>query len=278
MSQRPRLWLGAVGRHSVLLVTSLFALLPFLWMVSLSLKSPAEMFQSSYSLWPEHFHAIENYTRALTAAPLPRFMLNGVIVCGAIIALQLLICAPCAYALAKLKFAGRDSLFALVLVALLIPHQVLTLPLFVLCYEVGILDTYAGLILPFIVSPFGIFLLRQFFKAIPDDVIHAARLDGVSELGIVWRIMMPMALPAAIAFAIFSAVSHWNALLWPLIVVQSESLMPPAQGIVAFHNNEVGVEYGPLMAGAVIVVAPLVIAFLFAQHRFIDGLKMGRVK
>lgn len=271
-------WLTACGRHAALLVTALFALLPFVWMLSLSLKSPGEIFQPSFSLWPEHFNAVENYARALTAAPLPRFMLNGVIVCAAIIVLQLLICAPCAYALAKLNFRGRDALFALVLVAMLIPHQVLTLPLFVLCYKIGILDTYAGLILPFVVSPFGIFLLRQFFKGIPDEIIHAARLDGVSELGIVWRIMMPMALPAAIAFAIFSAVGHWNALLWPLIVVQSESLMPPAQGIVTFHNNEVGVEYGPLMAGAVIVVLPLIIAFLFAQHRFIDGLKTGAVK
>lgn len=267
--------LAASGRHALLLTTSLFALLPFLWMASLSLKSPGDMFQTSYSPWPQHFYAIENYTKALTAAPIVRFILNGVFVCSAIVALQLFVCAPCAYALAKLNFAGRDCLFALVLIALVIPHQVLTLPLFVLCYKLGLLNSYAGLILPFIVSPFGIFLLRQFFKAIPDDLIHAARLDGVSEFGIVWRIMMPMSLPAASAFAIFSIVSHWNDLLWPLIVVQSESLMPPAQGIVAFHNDEVGIEYGPLMAGAVIIVAPVIIAFLLAQCRFIDGLKMG---
>lgn len=269
---------AAFGRHAVLLVTSAFALLPFLWMASMSLKSPGEMFQASFSLWPEQFHAFENYSAALTTAPLPRFMLNGIFICAAIIVLQLLICAPCAYALAKHRFTGRDALFALVMVALLIPHQVLALPLFVMCYELGILDTYAGLILPFVVSPFGIFLLRQFFKTIPDDVVHAARLDGVSELGIVWRIMMPMTLPAVIAFGIFSAVGHWNSLFWPLIVVQSEQLMPPAQGIVAFHNQEVGTEYGPLMAGAVLIVAPLIVAFLFAQRRFIEGLTMGSYK
>lgn len=270
--------LAAVGRHSLLLITCVFALLPFLWMTSISLKSPGEMFESSLTLWPEHLHAVENYTAALTTAPLPRFMFNGVLVCGVIILLQLLICAPCAYALAKLQFAGRDALFALVMVALLIPHHVLALPLFVMCYRLGILDTYAALILPFIVSPFGIFLLRQFFKTIPDDVVHAARLDGVSELGIVWRIMMPMTRPAVIAFGIFSAVGHWNSLFWPLIVVQSEQLMPPAQGIVAFHNQEVGTEYGPLMAGAVLVVAPLLVAFVFAQRRFIEGLSVGSVK
>jgi multiple sugar transport system permease protein len=247
-------------------------------MMSLSLKSPGEIFRASFSLWPAHFHAIENYTTALTTAPLPRFLLNGVFVCGSIILLQLLICAPCAYALAKLRFTGGSSLFALVLVALLIPHQVLALPVFVLCYKLGILNSYAALILPFIVSPFGIFLLRQFFKAVPDDIVHAARLDGVSELGIVWRIMVPMTLPAMIAFAIFSAVVHWNDLFWPLIAVRSETLMPPALGIVSFHNEEAGTEYGPLMAGAVIVVAPLIVAFLFAQRRFIEGLTMGGVK
>lgn len=270
--------LAAIARHSVLLVTCLFALLPFLWMTSMSLKSPGEMFSGSLSLWPQQFYALQNYTAALTTAPLPRFMLNGIFVCAAIIVLQLLICAPCAYALAKLRFAGRDALFTLVVIALLIPSQVLALPLFVMCYKLGILDTYAALILPFVVSPFGIFLLRQFFKTIPDDVVHAARLDGVSELGIVWRIMMPMTLPAVIAFAIFSAVGHWNSLFWPLIVVQSEQLMPPAQGIVAFHNQEVGIEYGPLMAGAVLIVAPLIVAFLFAQRRFIEGLSVGSVK
>lgn len=265
----------ALGRHSILAFTAIFALLPFIWMVSLSLKSPGEIFQHSLSLWPQQFSAIENYSKALTAAPLPRFMLNGAFVCGAILLLQLAICAPCAYALAKWRFRGRDGLFAFVIVALLIPHQVLALPMFVLCYQLGILNTYAAMILPFAVSPFGIFLLRQFFKSVPDDIVHAARLDGVSELGIVWRIMVPMASPAVIAFAIFSAVKHWNDLFWPLIAVQSEALMPPAQGIVAFHSAETGIDYGPLMAGAVLIVAPLIIAFLFAQRRFIEGLTGG---
>jgi multiple sugar transport system permease protein len=278
MSTRRVAFAGAAARHAVLLVTSLFALLPFLWMAILSMKSPGEMFGTGISLWPRHFHALENYTAALIVAPLPRFLLNGVFVCGAIIVLQLLICVPCAYALAKLRFAGSNILFTLVLVALMLPHQVLALPLFVVCYKLDILNRYAALILPFIVSPFGIFLLRQFFKTIPDDVVHAARLDGLSELGIVWRIMVPMTLPAVVAFVIFSAVTHWNDLFWPLIAVRSESLMPPARGIVSFRNDEAGTDYGPLMAGAVLVVAPLVLAFLFAQRRFIEGLTIGSVK
>ena len=268
----------AIARHLVLIFTGVFILVPFIWMISLSLKPPGEIFQSTFSIFPEQWHAVENYRQALTDAPLPRFLLNGIIICGSILVLQILICAPAAYALAKLRFFGRKAIFALVLIGLLIPHQVLALPLFVLAYQLGILNTYAALIFPCIVSPFGIFLFRQFFMTIPDDVIHAARLDGLSELAIVWRIMVPMAWPAVVAFGIFSVVSHWNDLFWPLIAVRSEELMPPTLGIVAFRDQEAGSDYGPLMAAATIVVAPLVVAFLFAQRWFVEGISAGSVK
>lgn len=278
MSARPRSPTAGIARHAVLLLTASAVLLPFVWMVSLSLKPQGEVFQATFSLLPQRWHAVENYTRALTAVPLLRFLLNGVIVCGSILALQLLVAAPAAYALAKLRFRGCEAMFALVLISLLIPHQVLALPLFIMGYSLGILNTYAALIFPFVVSPFGIFLLRQFFKTIPDDIVHAARLDGFSEFSIVWRIMVPMALPAIAAFSIFSVVSHWNDLFWPLIAVRSEALMPPPLGVVAFRNEEVGSDFGPLMAGATLVVAPLVIAFFAAQRWFIEGLTQGSVK
>jgi multiple sugar transport system permease protein len=269
---------AAILRHAALLVTAALVLVPFVWMVSLSLKPPGEIFRASFSVLPERWFALENYSKALTAVPLLRFMLNGVIVCTAILTLQILVCAPAAYALAKLEFKGRALLFGLVLVGLLIPHQALALPLFILGYQLGILNTYAALIFPFVVSPFGIFLFRQFFKSIPDDVIHAARLDGLSELAIVWRIMLPMALPAVIAFAIFSVVAHWNDLFWPLIAVRSEELMPPPLGVIAFKAEDAGSDYGPLMAGATLVVAPLVVAFLIGQRWFVEGLTVGSVK
>ncbi|QRM32589.1 carbohydrate ABC transporter permease [Microvirga sp. VF16] len=269
---------SAILRHAVLLVTGALILIPFVWMVSLSLKPPGEIFRASFSVWPEQFFGLENYTKALTTAPLPRYMLNGVFVCALIVGLQVLVCAPAAYALAKLEFPGRSLLFALVLVALILPHEVLSLPLFILGYQIGILNTYAALIFPYVVSPFGIFLFRQFFKTIPDDVVHAARLDGLSELAIVWRIMVPMALPAIIAFAIFSVVGHWNSLFWPLIAVRDEALMPPPLGIMAFKNEEAGNDYGPLMAASTLVVAPLIVAFLAAQRWFVAGLTGGAVK
>ncbi|WP_245287969.1 carbohydrate ABC transporter permease [Bradyrhizobium sp. Ec3.3] len=268
---------GAV-RHAILLTTGSLVLAPFVWMVSLSLKPPAELFSSSFTLLPQHWFAVENYARALTEAPLPRYMLNGVIVCAAILLLQIMICAPAAYALAKVRFAGRQVMFGFVLIGLLIPHQVLALPLFILCYGLGIFNTYAALIFPFVVSPFGIFLFRQFFMSIPDDIVHAARLDGLSELSIVWRIMLPMSLPAVLAFSIVSVVSHWNDLFWPLLVVRSQEFMPPSLGIVTFANAEAGNDYGPLMAGATVVVAPLVISFLAAQRWFIEGLTAGSIK
>ncbi|MGX9147694.1 carbohydrate ABC transporter permease [Mesorhizobium sp. 128a] len=269
---------SAIVRHAVLLITGALILIPFVWMVSLSIKPPGEIFRASFSFWPEQFYGVENYTKALTSSPLPRYMLNGVIVCGAILALQIAVCAPAAYALAKLNFPGRNLLFAMVLIALLLPHEVLALPLFILGAKLGILNTYAALVLPYVVSPFGIFLFRQFFKTIPDDVVHAARLDGFSELAIVWRIMVPMALPAIIAFGIFSVVTHWNSLFWPLIAVRDQNLMPPPLGIMAFKNEEAGNDYGPLMAASTIVVAPLIIAFLSAQRWFVEGLTGGAVK
>ncbi|KRQ07631.1 sugar ABC transporter permease [Bradyrhizobium pachyrhizi] len=269
---------AAFVRHAVLLATGTLILVPFVWMVSLSIKPPGEIFRAGFSFWPIQFYGLENYTQALTRAPLPHYLGNGFIVCALILALQILLCAPCAYALAKLRFAGRGALFGLVLIGLLLPHQVLSLPLFILGYQLGFLNTYVALVLPYVVSPFGIFLFRQFFKTIPDDVVHAARLDGLSEIAIVWKIMVPMALPAVIAFAIFSMVSHWNDLFWPLIAVHDQSLMPPPLGIVAFKSEEAGTDYGPLMAAATLVVLPLVLAFLAAQRWFVEGLAEGAIK
>ncbi|WP_076865944.1 carbohydrate ABC transporter permease [Bradyrhizobium mercantei] len=270
--------LSSILRHAVLICTGALILAPFMWMLSLSIKPPCEIFGVSFSFWPHQFYGIENYSRALTEAPLLRYMGNGVLVCAIILALQILVCAPCAYVLAKLRFAGRKLLFGIVLIGLMLPHQVLSLPLFILSYQLGLLDTYAALIFPYVVSPFGIFLFRQFFMTIPDDVVHAARLDGLSELAIVWKIMLPMALPALIAFSIFSVIGHWNDLFWPLIVVRDQSLMPPPLGIMVFRNEEAGNDYGPLMAASTLVVMPLVIAFLAAQKWFVEGMTGGAVK
>jgi multiple sugar transport system permease protein len=269
---------AAAVRHTILLVSSLLMLVPFLWMVSLSLKPPEEITQLGLALLPSRWFALENYSRAFTAAPLPRFLLNGLFVCGAIVILQVLIALPIAYALAKLHFPGRRLLFAMVLLGLVVPGQVRALPLFILAYKLHILDSYAAQIVPFAVSPFGIFLFRQFFMALPDELLQAARLDGLGEVAIIRQIAAPMILPALIAFSIFSVVGHWNELFWPLIAIRSEALMPPALGIVSLSNSEAGDDAGAMMASAVITVAPLVLAFLAAQRWFVEGLTAGAVK
>ena len=276
-SRTSRLVFAAL-RHLLLAAGAVVMVAPFVLMVSLSLKSPAEIFAGDLRLLPESWHAWENYSAAFTKQPLARYLLNGFFVTFAIFAGQMLAAVPCAYALAKLRWRGRETVFALVLLGLLIPHQVTAIPLYIGMWKLGILNTYAAIILPSTISVFGIFLLRQFFKTVPDDLIHAARLDGLGEFAIVWRIMLPTAMPALVAFGLLSFVWNWNEFFWPLIVVQSEHLATPPLGVLFFSNAEAGTNYGLLMAAAVVVNAPLVCAFLIAQRRFIEGVTMTGVK
>jgi multiple sugar transport system permease protein len=270
--------LSLLGTHAVLLAGAAFMLLPFVWMLMTSMKSPGEIFSADFTLWPRRFSAIENYDRALNSAPLLRFALNGFIICFGILVVQLMVAIPCAYALAKVKFPGRTLLFVLVLLGLCIPVQVPALPLYIALAQLGLLNTYFAIMFPFFISVFAIFLFRQFFKGFPDDIIHAARLDGMSEFEIVWRIVVPSAWPAIAAFSVFSAVAHWNDLYWPLIVVSDPKLAPPPLGMMFFADAETGSNYGALTAAATILTAPLVIAFLIARRRFIEGITMTGVK
>jgi multiple sugar transport system permease protein len=268
----------ALLRHLLLASGAIVMLAPFVLMVSLSLKPPAEIFAAELRLLPETWHAVENYSAAFSKQPLARYILNGFLVTGAIFSAQMLAAVPCAYALAKLRWRGRELVFALVLLGLMIPHQVTAIPLYIGMWKLGILNTYAAIILPSTISVFGIFLLRQFFRTVPDDLIHAARLDGLGEFAIVWRIMLPTAMPALVAFGLLSFVWNWNEFFWPLIVVQSEQLATPPLGVLFFSNAEAGTNYGVLMAAAVVVNAPLIAAFLLAQRRFIEGVTMTGVK
>jgi multiple sugar transport system permease protein len=264
--------------HAILIAGAVFMLLPFVFMLVTSIKPPAEVFEATFRLWPRHFYGLQNYASALTTAPLLRFMLNGLIVCGGILVVQLLVAIPCAYALAKLRFPGRPVLFALVLLGLCIPIQVPSLPLYMALAEMGLLNSYFSMMMPFFLSVFAIFLFRQFFKSYPDEIIQAARLDGVGEFEIVWRIVVPSAWPAIAAFSVFSIVAHWNDLYWPLIVISDTKLAPPPLGMMFFADSEVGSNYGALSAGATIITAPLVVVFLIARRRFIAGITMTGIK
>ncbi len=286
-------------KHVVLIFGSLIVLLPFYVMVSYSFKSPAEIMQNIGGFFgaQEAFRddyciklgkdvadcmvtpIIYNYTTAFEKAPLIRYLLNGVIVTASIFFIQVLVALPCAYALAKLRFWGREAVFGLVLFCLLIPVHAIALPLYIMLAKVGLTNTYAALIIPWTISVFGIFLMRQFFMTVPDDLIDAARMDGMNEFSIIWNVMLPTAIPALLAFAIFSVVAHWNDYFWPRIVITGDrSLFTPPLGLREFKGDADGDNFGPMMATATIIVAPLIVAFLIAQRRFIEGITLSGMK
>ena len=220
-----------------------------------------------------------NYTKAFTEAPLLRYLLNGVIVTASIFLIQVVVALPAAYALAKLKFWGREAVFGLVLFCLLIPVHAIALPLYIMLAKLGLTNTYAALVVPWTISVFGIFLMRQFFMTVPDDLIDAARMDGMGEFAIVWRVMLPTAIPALLAFAIFSVVAHWNDYFWPRIVVTgNRDLFTPPLGLREFKGDGDGSFFGPMMATATVIVTPLIVAFLLAQKRFIEGITLSGMK
>jgi len=292
-------WSNELAKHIILLLGASIVILPFYLMLSFSFKSPAEIqsisggFFGAQEIMTDQFCVkqgkppeqcqmlpiVYNYTAAFSEAPLLRYLLNGVIVTLSIFFIQVLIALPCAYALAKLQFWGRDVVFGLVLFCLLIPVHAIALPLYIMLAKLGLTNTYAALIIPWTISVFGIFLMRQFFKTVPDDLIDAARMDGMSEFSIVWRVMLPTAIPALLAFAIFSIVAHWNDYFWPRIVITGDrDLMTPPLGLRMFKSDLDGNEYGPMMAAATVIVAPLVVAFLLAQRRFIEGITLSGMK
>ncbi|WP_424137324.1 carbohydrate ABC transporter permease [Roseomonas chloroacetimidivorans] len=276
MSDRPLL--RDLPRLALLALLGLVVLMPYIWMIAASLKPLDEIFRASLSLLPERFYAVENYGKVFAKIPVWRYLWNGILVCGGILFFQLLFAVPAGYALAKLRFPGSGLAFGAVMLGLLVPYHVPALPLYVGFSQLGLLDSYTALIAPATISVFAIFLFRQFFKSLPDDLIHAARMDGLGEAEIVWRIVLPNAWPAATAFAIFSVVAHWNDLFWPLIVVNGPAHATPALGVLYFRSDEAGDDFGALMAAAVLMTAPLVIAFLLAQRRFIEGIATTGLK
>jgi multiple sugar transport system permease protein len=265
-------------RLGVLALGAAIILFPYVFMISASLKPPEDVFSASLSLWPEHFSAYENYSKALTRIPMLRILLNCALVCKAIVIFKILFALPAAYALAKLRFPGRGLLFGLVMLGLLVPIHAISIPLYAAAQISGLLNTLAVLVIPFTLSVFAMFLFRQFIKAMPDELIQAARMDGLSEAAIVWRIILPNAWPAASAFAIFSVVAHWNDLYWPLITISKTQLATPPLGLLFFRSAEVGDDYGALMAATLIVTLPLILFFLFAQKLFIEGVTMTGLK
>lgn len=269
---------GRVARLSILGLGALVFLAPYIFMVSTAGKAQSDIFTSSLSLIPQQWFYVQNFAKALSRVSMGRLLMNGVVVCALILVFQVVIAIPCAYAMAKLKFRAARALMVLVMLGLLVPIHATALPLYVAFDRAGALNSYVALVAPFTISVFGIFLFLQFFRAMPDDLIHAARLDGMSEPGIIARVIVPNAWPAITAFSIFSVVAHWNDLYWPLIVVTNQAYATPPLGLLYFRAAEAGDDYGALMAATLIITFPLVAAFLLAQKRFVEGITMTGLK
>ncbi|MCX6467649.1 MAG: carbohydrate ABC transporter permease [Pseudonocardiales bacterium] len=263
-------------RAALLLGTGAVALFPFYWMLRTAFAPADEVYFSGISLFPTRI-GVDNFVRAWVDADLGRAMVNGAVVTLAILVCQLLTCVPAAYAFAKLRFRGRDRLYIVVLAALLVPVQATALPTYLGMSALDLVDTRVSLVLPFVTSAFGIFLIRQYMVTIPDAVLEAARSDGLGHAQRLLRVVAPMSMPAILAFAVFSVFAHWNDYLWPLLVARSPELRTPPLALAVFSDAELGVDFGAVTAGAAIVTLPIVALFIVAQRRFVAGIAGGEV-
>lgn len=257
--------LPAAARHAFLLLVAVFTLAPFLIMLSTSLRTPEAIYQAGGLLDRQGFAGLANYAAALRETDILRYMMNGLLVVSLIVAAQLGVCLPAAYALRFQQVPGRRLALALLVAALAVPHQALYVPVFLLVAYAGLIDSYWALVLPAAGSVFGVLLFYRALSAVPPSLIDAARLEGLREGAILLRIVVPLARPAIAAFVLFSVVLHWNDYIWPLVVLMNPEKFTPAVGIVFFSTHDAGTDYGPLMAAAVLVAAPLVLLFLCMQ-------------
>lgn len=256
---------------------AVLVLLPFVWMLSLSVKPEGEIYEAVIRFLPEEWD-FANYVEAFEFGEVGTFVVNGLCVTLSILAIQMFTVIPAAYVLARKHFKLEGIAFGMVLTSLIVPQQAVVIPLVLAMSKLGMLNTFPALVLPFMTSALGIFLLRQSFKAVPQELMDAARVDGASEPYTLWFILVPLVKPALAAFAVFSIVSHWNDFFWPLLVVNDLSLATPPLGISIFASDEGGNDVGPMMASATIIVAPLLIAFLFARRWFIQGITLSGLK
>jgi multiple sugar transport system permease protein len=270
-----RVWLTRVATHVFLLAGGLVVILPFLWMVTTSLK-PIKLTYAPPYIIPTHFEW-RNYLVAWRAAPFARFYLNSFVMAVGITGGQLFFSSLAAYAFARLRFPGRDILFLVFLGTMMVPFHVTLIPSYLIVRWLGWLDTYQALIVPRLVSAFGIFLLRQYYFTIPTELDEAALIDGCSRLGVWWRIILPLSQPALAALAIFAFLFAWNDFLWPLVVTNNPEMRTIQLGLAMFQGRY-GTQWAYLMAGTVTATLPGILIFLLGQRRFIEGITLTGLK
>ena len=274
--RRPSAW------HLLLIPVALVMLFPFAWLVITSISTLAETRSFPPSLpagfplqWIEN--AVKNYRDAWTLAPFGRWVLNTTVVTAVVVVGNLVFCSLAGYALARLRFFARTALFLVILATLMVPFQVVMIPVLLICRHLGLVDTLGALIAPNLVTPFGIFLLRQFFKTLPVEIEEAARIDGATRLGTLVKVLLPsMAAPLA-TVGIMTMLWSWNDFLWPLIAIQSEKSMTLQLGLSTFVGAH-ATHWPTLMAGTVMTQVPMLLIFLVAQRWFVQSFASSGVK
>jgi multiple sugar transport system permease protein len=263
--------------YAVLLVGLFLVVIPFVWMLISSFKPEAEVRAVPPTWWPETL-TLDNYDRLFTQLDFPTYFMNSVIVALSVTVGNVVFCSMLGYALAKLSFPGKKLMFVIVLGTLMVPGVVTFIPLFVLTTKMGLSNTLIGMILPFMAAPFGVFLMRQYISALPDELIQAARIDGAGELRIFASVILPLCGPALATLGILTFLGSWNNFLWPLVVAQTEDkyTLPVALALYAVGQN--ATQYGLLLAGSVVVVIPVLVLFLFLQRHIMQGIAMTGIK
>jgi sn-glycerol 3-phosphate transport system permease protein len=248
--------------------------LPLLTLLSASLRSDADLYVPTFL--PPHF-TLESFRLALSNYPLGRYLLNSLWVSSLITLGVVLTSSMAGYALARVKLPARELIFGLIVSLLLVPGEVTFLPLYLHINSLGWLDTYSALIVPFIASPLGIFLMRQFLKSLPQDLFDAAKIDGAGHFRTLWHVAIPLATPALGALAALTFLGAWNMYLWPLVTTQDRNMQTAQIAVSMIVSGEVA-QWNVVAAGAILVLLPTLIAFLVAQRAFVRGIAMGGLK
>jgi multiple sugar transport system permease protein len=268
--------LGGLLVNGLLLATATVTLLPLVWMVSVSLMSPGEASTFPPPLVPSRV-TFASYGELFARGGMGRSLINSVVLTTGVTLASLLFNVAAGYAFAKLRFAGRDRMFRLLLGALVIPAQVAMVPLFLLLKSLGLVNSYGGVIVPALASIFGIFLVRQYALSVPDDLLEAARIDGASEFRIFRSVVVPLLRPIIVTLAVFTSLGTWNDFMWPLIVLTDSELYTLPVALASLSREHVQ-DTELMMAGAVLTTLPVLLVFLLLQRYYIQGLMLGGVK
>ncbi len=258
-----------------LAIFAFFWIAPVIWMFSLAM-TPNEILQSTTTSLLPIQPTLENFIQVFRVGLTPRWFWNSTVVTVITTIVTIILTSMAGYAFARIPFAGRNLLFAFVLAGLMVPKEAMFIPLFLMFAEVDMHNTYAALILPRVAAPLGVFLMAQFFRAIPSEVEEAAQLDGAGRWTVFWRIMLPMSLPAMTALGIFTFVLTWNDYLWPLVSATRQEMFTITTGLASLQGNFAqSTELGSLMARGVIASAPLLILYIIFQRYLIRGISLG---